>query len=105
MKRTIIVIMLVLEVTFGLFAAGSGEKEERITAYTTLDEELAREVFKAFTAETGIRVDWVRLSTAIHPASPEYSKTGKTAGNISPFGTFLKDSYTATPQRFTPYYP
>ena len=39
------------------------ESAGRITAYTTLDEELARRVFKAFTEETGIQVDWVRLST------------------------------------------
>ncbi len=48
------------------FAMASGQSEKgagRVTAYTTLDEELAREVFKAFTEETGIQVDWVRLST------------------------------------------
>ncbi len=74
MKRTIAVIMLVLALSSGLFAGGSGEKEERVTAYTTLDEELAREVFKAFTAETGIQVDWVRLSTGEAVARIEAEK-------------------------------
>ncbi len=75
MKRTLIVVMLlVMIVSTGLFAAGSAEAEKRITAYTTLDEELARNVFKAFTAETGIQVDWVRLSTGEAVARLEAEK-------------------------------
>ncbi len=79
MKRTIIVIMLVLAMSIGLFAVGTGEAEERVTAYTTLDEELAREVFKAFTAETGIQVDWVRLSTGEAVARIEAEKANPQA--------------------------
>ncbi len=45
-----------------LFLSGCS-RPERVTAYTTLDEELARKLFKAFTKETGIQVDWIRLST------------------------------------------
>lgn len=37
--------------------------KERIVAYTTLDEPLARAVFEAFEKDTGIKVEWVRLST------------------------------------------
>lgn len=37
--------------------------KERIAAYTTLDEPLARAVFEAFEKDTGIKVEWVRLST------------------------------------------
>ncbi len=69
MKR----ILLVLIAVVTLFAVACAPREtaegdaprtaNRITAYTTLDEQLAREVFNAFTAETGIQVDWVRLST------------------------------------------
>ncbi len=35
----------------------------RISVYTSLDEELARVVFNAFTDESSIEVDWLRLST------------------------------------------
>ncbi len=35
----------------------------RITAYTTLDEELARSLLESFEEETGIQVNWIRLST------------------------------------------
>lgn len=74
MKKTAILLMLILVLATGLFATGEGEKEQRVTAYTTLDEELAREVFKAFTAETGIQVDWVRLSTGEAVARIEAEK-------------------------------
>ena len=50
-----------------------------MTAYTTLDEELAREVFNAFEEETGIRVDWVRLSTGECVARLEAEKANPQA--------------------------
>lgn len=62
MKR-VALVLLCLMIAVTAFAAGRPETANRITAYTTLDEELAREVFAAFTQETGIQVDWVRLST------------------------------------------
>ena len=80
MKKTLLIfMMLVLIVSTGLFAAGSSEKAQRITAYTTLDEELAQKVFKAFTAETGIQVDWVRLSTGEAVARIEAEKANPQA--------------------------
>ena len=63
MKRILTVLLLALFVASFAMASGQGESAGRITAYTTLDEELAREVFNAFTEDTGIEVDWVRLST------------------------------------------
>lgn len=66
MKRIVLfllVAMLVLTVAGASGRTEDGAQSNRITAYTTLDEELARQVFNAFTAETGIQVDWVRLST------------------------------------------
>ena len=74
MKKTLIVVLLVLLISTGLFATGDKEKTQRITAYTTLDEELAVDVFKAFTEETGIPVDWVRLSTGECVARMEAEK-------------------------------
>ncbi len=63
MKRTVMALMIVALVAGAAFASGQAEPQERVTVYTTLDEELAREVFAAFTEDTGIQVDWVRLST------------------------------------------
>lgn len=82
MKKTLIVTLLILLMIATIFVSCSkkGEaKEERVTAYTTLDEELARNVFKAFTAETGIQVDWVRLSTGEAVARIEAEKANPQA--------------------------
>ena len=54
--------LLLLLTTVSLTGCGQ-KKAPGVTAYTTLDEELARKLFKAFTVETGIPVDWIRLST------------------------------------------
>ncbi|MCF7933804.1 MAG: ABC transporter substrate-binding protein [Spirochaetia bacterium] len=63
-KKVLISLVLVLVLFTGtLFAGGAQEAGTSVTAYTTLDEELARDVFKAFEEETGISVEWVRLST------------------------------------------
>ena len=35
---------------------------EVVKAYTTMEEPLAKALFDAFEAETGIKVEWVRLS-------------------------------------------
>jgi len=48
---------LCLLLTALVFSANS------VKAYTTFEEPLAKEVFDAFEKETGIRVEWVRLST------------------------------------------
>lgn len=66
MKRIALVVLIALLAVSVAGAAGraeTGEQVNRVTAYTTLDEELARQVFNEFTRETGIQVDWVRLST------------------------------------------
>ncbi len=63
MKKVLCLSLTVLLLAMSVFAGGSQDSAGRITAYTTLDEELARRVFAAFTEETGIQVDWVRLST------------------------------------------
>lgn len=66
MKQFVLTLIIALLAVSLVTAAGrqeTGRQSNRITAYTTLDEELARRVFNAFTAETGIQVDYVRLST------------------------------------------
>jgi iron(III) transport system substrate-binding protein len=52
------VSMIMLSLTVPSFAA-----KDRILAYTTLDEPLARAVFEAYEKDTGVKVEWVRLST------------------------------------------
>ncbi|ADK83041.1 ABC transporter substrate-binding protein [Sediminispirochaeta smaragdinae] len=75
MKRVVAIVLAMLLVTsFALFAGGEKESAGKVTAYTTLDEELARKVFNAFTEETGIQVDWVRLSTGECTARMEAEK-------------------------------
>lgn len=65
MNRRVILIALclLLVLPMAIFAGGAQEDKQSVTVYTTLDEELARDVFKAFEEETGIAVEWVRLST------------------------------------------
>ena len=41
---------------------GSAFAAETVKAYTTMEEPLAKALFDAFEAETGIKVEWVRLS-------------------------------------------
>lgn len=59
MKKLIIMVALVFLLAFSLNAAA----QDVITAYTTLDEPLAREVFNTYEEKTGVTVEWVRLST------------------------------------------
>lgn len=73
--RRLLAISLCLIIASGmLFAAGAQEESNSVTVYTTLDEELARDVFKAFEQETGIAVEWVRLSTGEATARLEAEK-------------------------------
>lgn len=82
MKKILVAVVLCALILLPgamLFANGGQEKAQRITAYTTLDEELAQKVFKAFTEETGIQVDWVRLSTGETVARLEAEKANPQA--------------------------
>jgi iron(III) transport system substrate-binding protein len=60
--RTVFIFLvasvLMLSLTVASFAA-----QGKILAYTTLDEPLARAVFEAYEKDTGVKVEWVRLST------------------------------------------
>lgn len=78
MKIRMVLVFLVVALTTAVYAAPSAEGS-RITAYTTLDEELARDVFAAFTKETDIKIDWVRLSTGEAVARIEAEKANPQA--------------------------
>jgi iron(III) transport system substrate-binding protein len=60
-KITLIGIALVMIIVF-LLSSNIVLAKERLAVYTTLDEPLARAVLAAFEEDTGIGVDWVRLS-------------------------------------------
>lgn len=57
MKRTIVFVL-----TLVLMACAVVSAQDRVTVYTTLFEPTARLLFEAFEEDTGIRVDFVRLS-------------------------------------------
>lgn len=57
MRKT---VLLVLAMVLMLSVVASAQ--ERVTVYTTLFEPTARLLFDAFEEDTGIRVEWVRLS-------------------------------------------
>ena len=56
MKKFVVLALLVLA-----FAAAA-QAAEGVKAYTTMEEPLAKALFDEFEAETGIKVEWVRLS-------------------------------------------
>jgi len=56
MKRSAVLIALLALVVS--FAAA----QQSVSAYTTLEEPLAKALFEKFEAETGIKVNFVRLS-------------------------------------------
>jgi len=75
MKKVLLFALVLALLGVSAYAGGQSETGSKsITAYTTLDEELARDVFNAFEEETGIRVDWVRLSTGECVARMEAEK-------------------------------
>ena len=57
MKRFFVLLLIALVSVSVMFGA------EVVNAYTTFEEPLAKELFDRFEEETGIQVEWVRLST------------------------------------------
>jgi iron(III) transport system substrate-binding protein len=79
LKTRYSLILIVLLGTAIALSGCRGNKAAGVTAYTTLDEELARKLFKAFTKETGIHIDWIRLSTGECVARLEAEKNNPQA--------------------------
>jgi len=73
MKKRIISILLALCAAAAVWAQNS------VTAYTTLEEPLAKEIFDSFTASTGIAVNFIRLSGGEVIARLEAEKTNPQA--------------------------
>lgn len=67
MKKALIYFIFIVSIImlFGnwAFSLKKSNKYDRVTAYTSLEETDGVAVFKQFTADTGIKVDWVRLSS------------------------------------------
>lgn len=61
MKKFQIILGLLL--VFAVVSAVNISAAEKITAYVSCDEALARELLTAFTKTNGVQVDWIRLST------------------------------------------
>lgn len=51
-----------LALVVAMLFAGMASAAETVKAYTTMEEPLAKALFDAFEADTGIKVEWVRLS-------------------------------------------
>lgn len=77
MKKTkfSLLSLLVIVTIFSL----TGLAAERLTAYVSLDEEVARSLINEFQKETKIQVDWVRLSTGEAVARIEAEKNNPQA--------------------------
>ena len=64
MKKFMIVLVSVLLVFSAVYAQGASESEaKKLVAYSSVDEENAAKLFSAFTADTGIEVSFVHLSS------------------------------------------
>ncbi len=59
--------------------AGTALASQSVKAYTTLEEPLAKALFDRFTADTGIEVEWVRLSSGEAVARMEAEKANPQA--------------------------
>ncbi|MDA3955971.1 ABC transporter substrate-binding protein [Oceanispirochaeta sp.] len=104
MKKVLLVLLSLMLLSTTAFATGQSEGGvKNVTAYTTLDEELARDVFNAFEEETGIRVDWVRLSTGECVARMEAEKDNPQAsiwyGGVGLGHIEAKDKGLTTPYK------
>ncbi|MDI9370017.1 MAG: ABC transporter substrate-binding protein [Synergistaceae bacterium] len=66
-------LLCALAVVMALLVAGAAAAET-VTVYTTLEEMHAKELFDAYEKETGIKVDWVRLTSGEAVARLEAEK-------------------------------
>jgi iron(III) transport system substrate-binding protein len=73
MKKVLIVLFVLG------FAAGAVFAQQSVNAYTTVEEPLAKQLFDQFEKETGIKVNWVRLSGGETEARLEAEKANPQA--------------------------
>lgn len=75
LKKKICILLCCLCALVALPAFG----EDLVKAYTTMEEPLAKALFDAYTEETGVRVQWVRLSSGEALARIEAEKANPQA--------------------------
>ncbi len=63
MKRVLFVLLMVFLVVAFAFGTGQAEKKKVLHIYTAFDTEEAKYYIEAFEADTGIQVEWVRMSS------------------------------------------
>lgn len=64
MKRVVVFFLIMAMVIPAVaFAGGRSEQPSRLVVYSSVDEENAKKILDAFTADTGIEVSFVHLST------------------------------------------
>ena len=95
--------MLLLVLMLSLFAASAAMAADSVKAYTTLEEPLAKALFEAFEKETGIHVEWVRLTTGEAVARIEAEKANPQVsiwvGGVGTLHIDAKDKGLTTPYR------
>jgi iron(III) transport system substrate-binding protein len=77
MKKIVVLAVLVLLCV--TMIAGNSLAAEKVKAYTTMEEPLAKALFEQFEKETGIVVEWVRLSSGEAVARIEAEKANPQA--------------------------
>lgn len=64
MKRVVVFFLIMAMIIPAMaFAGGGSEQQSRLVVYSSVDEENAKKILDAFTADTGIEVSFVHLST------------------------------------------
>ena len=95
--------MLLLVLVLSLFAASAAMAADSVKAYTTLEEPLAKALFEAFEKETGIHVEWVRLTTGEAVARIEAEKANPQVsiwvGGVGTLHIDAKDKGLTAPYR------
>ena len=98
MKRLLLPVL-----ALSLFAASAAMAADSVKAYTTLEEPLAKALFEAFEKETGIRVEWVRLTTGEAVARIEAEKANPQVsiwvGGVGTLHIDAKDKGLTVPYR------
>ena len=89
--------------------AGAAFASEKVSAYATTEEPLAKELFDAFEKETGIKVDWVRLSSGEAVARLEAEKANPRAsiwvGGVGTLHIDAKNKGLTAPYTVSPIQP
>jgi len=82
MKR--LSLFCALAVVLSMLVAGVAAAET-VSVYTTLEEMHAKELFDAYEKETGIKVDWVRLTSgeAVAASRPRRPPPGRPSGSAA----------------------